>query len=108
MPETENVPIQNNPVENTQTKNNLQQSIDRLEETVARLDKRIQTQNSYVRNFGLSLARGLASAVGATIIFGLSIAIVIQILRSIDYVPIINNILDSQAIENVISRFKLF
>lgn len=108
MPETENNSVKNNPVEKTQTESSLQQSIDRLEATVARLDKQIQAQNSFIRNFGLSLARGLASAVGATIIFGLVIALTIQFLRSIDYVPIINNILDSQAIESVIDRFKLF
>ena len=83
----------------------LQKSISSLEESILKLEKKVQRQTSFRRNFALSLVRGFGTAVGATVIFGLAIAFTIQAVRSIDYVPIMNNLLNSQAIENVINKF---
>lgn len=83
----------------------LQQSINNLEKSVSSLEQVIKKQNSVRHSVALSLLRGFTTALGATVIFGISLALVIQIVRSIDYVPIINNILSSQAIESVINGF---
>lgn len=76
-----------------------------LEQKIQALTKQIEKQNSFKRNFFISIFRGLGGAIGATIIFGIGIAVIIQITRSIDYVPILNNILNSKAIESIINRF---
>jgi len=76
-----------------------------LEKKITELTKQIQMQNSFRRNFVIAVVRGLGSAIGATVVFGLGLAILFQIVRSIDYVPILNNILNSNAIEEVIHKF---
>ncbi|GIK84112.1 MAG: hypothetical protein BroJett025_07340 [Patescibacteria group bacterium] len=76
-----------------------------LENKIEQLTKQIQIQNSTRRNFYIAVVRGFGSALGATAVFGLVLAILFQIVRSIDYVPVLNNILSSQAIEEVIRRF---
>ena len=94
--------------ENNDQLQSLQQSILKLEESISRLEEKVRRQTSLRRNFTLSLVKGLGSAVGATVIFALMLASVVQVIRSIDYVPIINNILSSQAIEDVVNRFTQF
>lgn len=76
-----------------------------LEQEIKELSQHMKLQNSLRRNFVISIVRGFGSALGATVVFGLVIAFLFQIVRSIDYVPILNGILNSQAIEEVIKRF---
>lgn len=76
-----------------------------LEQQVEELTKQLRLQNSLQRNFFIAMLRGFAGAVGATVVFGIVLALIFQIIRSIDYVPILNNILNSGAIEEVIKRF---
>ncbi len=83
----------------------LQRSLLKLEKSISKLDARVKRQTSFRRNFIMALLHGFAGAVGATIIFGLSIVLLVRIVRSIDYVPIINNIVNSQAVETVINKF---
>lgn len=75
------------------------------EDSILQLTKQIRLQNSFRRNFALGIVRGFAGALGATVVFGVVLAIVFQIVRSIDYVPVLNNLLNSQAIEELILRF---
>ncbi|MBP7842664.1 hypothetical protein KA017_01535 [Candidatus Woesebacteria bacterium] len=76
-----------------------------LEDKIQQLTKQVKLQNSYKRNFSIGIIRGFGSAIGATVVFGLVLAIFFQVVRSIDYVPILNTILNSQAIEELIRRF---
>ena len=76
-----------------------------LEDQIKELSGHIKRQNSIQRNFLIAIVRGLGSAIGATVVFGVGLAILFQIVRSIDYVPILNNILNSGAIEEVIHKF---
>lgn len=76
-----------------------------LEQKIVELTKQIALQNSIKRNFLIAALRGFSTALGATVIFGIAIALVFQLVRSIDYVPILNNILNSSAIEDVVVRF---
>ena len=76
-----------------------------LEKAITRLNKNVQRQTSLTHNFALGLVRGLGTAVGATVVFGLVVAFVMQVIKSIDYVPIVNNIVNSQVIEELISKF---
>lgn len=76
-----------------------------LEKKIEELTKQIKRQNSLRRNFLISVLKGFAGALGATVVFGIAVALVFQIVRSIDYVPILNNILNSMAIEEFILRF---
>ncbi len=85
--------------------NDLHTSIKKLEGSVLSLEKTVKKQTSFKRIFALSLVHGFGTAAGATVIFGLILALVLQVIKSIDYVPIINNLLSSQAIESVISKF---
>ena len=89
----------------TEKEQELQTTIERLEVEVSVLTKQFRSFNSIRRNFGIAVLRGFGSALGATVVFGLSIALVIQIIRSIDYVPILNGILNSGAIEEVVNKF---
>ena len=76
-----------------------------LEQKIEELTKQIKLQTSFKRNFLIAVLRGFATALGATVVFGIALALVFQLVRSIDYVPILNNILNSSAIEEVIYRF---
>lgn len=78
---------------------------DTLETKIAELTRQIKLQNSVRRNFLLSIVRGFGTALGATAVFGLVFALLFQVIRSIDYVPLLNNVLSSQAVEEVIRRF---
>lgn len=74
---------------------------------IEKLTRQIQIQNSLKRNFVVAVLRGFGTALGATAVFGLVLALLLQIVVSIDYVPILNNILSSQAVEELIRRFTL-
>lgn len=75
------------------------------EDAIQQLTKQIRLQNSYKRNFTMGIVKGFGGALGATVVFGLVLAIFSQVVQTIDYVPFINNILNSQAIEELILRF---
>ncbi|NCO12095.1 MAG: hypothetical protein COZ34_00910 [Candidatus Pacebacteria bacterium CG_4_10_14_3_um_filter_34_15] len=83
----------------------LQTSINELEKSVSFLGEQIRKQNSYRRNVSLSVVRGFSTAVGATVIFGVILALLVKTISSIDYVPIINNLMSSEAIESFIAKF---
>ena len=83
----------------------LQQNINNLEIEIKQLTKQVKLQNSLRRNFAMAVIRGFATALGATVVFGFVLAGFIQIVRSIDYVPILNNILNSGAIEELVGKF---
>ena len=83
----------------------LEESVLKLEKSISLLEKRVKKQVSFRRNFAMALVRGFAGAVGATIIFGLAIALTVRMVRSINYVPLVSNIINSEAIETVINKF---
>jgi hypothetical protein len=72
-----------------------------LQEQIEKLTRQIQMQNSFKRNFNLAIIKGFGGAIGATVVFGIVIAILIPILKTINYVPIINSILNSQTLREV-------
>lgn len=76
-----------------------------LKEEIELLRHELRRQNSFSRLFFHSVLRGLFTAIGATVVTALVFALVFQIVRSIDYVPIINGLLDSRALEAVLNRF---
>lgn len=83
----------------------LQQSVDDLESRVGELVAQVKVYNSTRRSLWMAVLRGFASAIGATVVFGIVLAIVFQVIRSLDYVPIINTILNSDAIEEIVKQF---
>ncbi|MCB9813090.1 MAG: hypothetical protein H6772_01655 [Pseudomonadales bacterium] len=85
----------------------LKQSIQRLEKSILLLEMEMRKQSSIKRNFALSLLKGFGTLLGATVISAIILAVTLQVVRSIDYVPIVNNMLDSQAIETLINKFTL-
>lgn len=87
------------------SKSDLEKELNLLRTEVADLHTQFRQFNSFRRNFSVAIVRGFASALGATVVFGLALASLIQIVRSIDYVPILNDILNSGAIEEIIKRF---
>ena len=89
----------------TQKEQELQATIERLEIEVSALTKQFKSFNSTGRNFSLSVLRGFGSALGATVVFGLALAVAAQLIQSVDYVPILNGILNSGAIEEVVKKF---
>lgn len=83
----------------------LQSSIIELEKSISFLTEQVRKQNSYKRNVSVSLVRGFSTAVGATVIFGVALAILVQAIKSIDYVPIVNSLMSSESVETIISNF---
>lgn len=75
------------------------------EERLPLLVRELEKQNSIARNFLIGIVRGFGTAIGATVVFGLVLAGFFQAIKSIDYVPILNTILSSQAVEELIHRF---
>lgn len=76
-----------------------------FEKQIAKLTQQIEQQNSLQKNFLVGIFRGLGTALGATVVFGLVLAGVFHMIRSIDYVPLLNTILSSEAVEELIRRF---
>lgn len=89
----------------TPNEQELQTTIERLEVEVSALTQQFKSFNSARRNFSLSVLRGFGSALGATVVFGLALAVVAQLIQSVDYVPILNGILNSEAIEELVRKF---
>jgi hypothetical protein len=84
---------------------NLESRLQNLNESVDKLSRQMQNANSFWRNAVLSIIRGLTFSLGATLIFGLAIAILVVFIQSIDYVPIINEIFNSESIRELIEQF---
>lgn len=76
-----------------------------LEKALQVLNIELQKQNSFLRSFLLGLVKGFAMSIGATVVFALVFALLFQFARTVDYVPIINSFLTSQAVEEVLNNF---
>lgn len=76
-----------------------------LESKIEELTRQIKLQNSAKRNFSIAIIRGFGTAIGATIVFGFVLALMLQIIKSIDYVPVLNNVLTSQEVVDLIQNF---
>lgn len=86
----------------------LQDSINSLEFQIKKLNKRVEKQVSFKRHFAMAIMIGFAGALGATVVFAGALAGSIQVVRTINYVPILNNILNSQELEEVIKSISKF
>lgn len=76
-----------------------------LESKIEELTNQIRIQNSVQRTFAISILRGFGAAIGATIVFGLVLALLSQVIRSIDYIPVLNSVLTSQEVVDLIQNF---
>ena len=75
-----------------------------LETEISKLTTQVARQNSLKRIFFISVLRGFATALGATLVFSLVIAWLVSFLQKIDYVPLITNILNSPAFETLVGK----
>ncbi|MGD9129213.1 MAG: DUF5665 domain-containing protein [Candidatus Woesebacteria bacterium] len=84
------------------TNEKLIQTLNEVHRSIERLDKNIKRQNSFKRNFLLSIVRGVGYFIGATIVAGLAIAIMFKFLMSLDRLPFINQAIDVELIEETL------
>lgn len=77
-----------------------------LEERIDLLNEHLRKQTSFRYIFTFSVVRGIGYGLGATIIAGAVLAIVLQLVSSIDYVPLINQFLTSEEVREMLRSFK--
>ncbi len=68
-----------------------------LLQAVEKTNRLLAKQNSFKRNFALSIVQGMGSALGATLVAGIVIAIIYQLLVSLNALPFFQDLLPSSA-----------
>jgi len=73
-----------------------------LNQEIKTLTKEIKLLNSFPRRLALGVVTGVGTAIGATIVASVVIAILAQAIQSINDVPILNKLIQSQEIQQVL------
>lgn len=82
---------------NKQTDSTKDSSLITLYKEISRTNKLLARQNSFRRNFTLSVVQGMGSALGATLVAGILVALFYQLLVSVNEVPFFHNLIPSSA-----------
>lgn len=77
-----------------------------LEEQLEILNRRLHKRTSPRYLFFYSLVQGIGQTLGATIVAGLVFFLVVQIVASIDYLPVINRFVSSEGVREVFRSFE--
>ncbi len=67
----------------------------KLNNNLKQLNENLDKSNSFLHTFARGIVQGIATAIGATIIAGFLIALLTQIVKSIDDVPFLKALIDS-------------
>lgn len=74
----------------------------KLEKVLKRIDQNLKKEVSFRHNFMLGVIRGVGTVIGATIVAGFVIMILSQLIKSVDDIPILNTILSSEELKELI------
>jgi hypothetical protein len=74
--------------------------IEKLKEVLEELDKSYKKNSSLKHKFVVGIITGMGTAIGATIIAGIAIGILTTTIDTIEDIPIIQDILDAEAIKD--------
>lgn len=77
-----------------------------MERQLTILNERLRKQTSVRYIFMYSVVRGIGYALGATIIAGAVLAFLLQVISSIDYLPLINQFLSSEEAREILNSFR--
>jgi hypothetical protein len=80
------------------------EQLSQLQETLSRTNVLLQRQVSFAHSFTLSVVRGVGYALGATIVAGLTLAILVRIFQTIDLLPVLERYIDTTPFEDQFSR----
>jgi hypothetical protein len=73
---------------------------------LAKLTKQMANANSYWKIFLRGIVAGIGTALGATIIAGLLVAFLASVVDSVDDIPILNNIVQSSNLKELLNGDK--
>lgn len=77
-----------------------------LETQLEILNERLRKRTSPKHLFYFGLVQGMGYSLGATLVAGLVLFLLVQMIASIDYLPIINQFLSSDEVRETLKSFK--
>lgn len=77
-----------------------------LEKQLEILNQRLYRKTNPKHIFLLGLIQGIGYTFGATIVAGLVLFLAVQMIASIDYLPVINQFLSSEGVREVLQSLK--
>lgn len=83
-------------------KKNLDQK--QLSTEIAHLTQQVRLHNSFVRRFLMGIVAGVGTAVGATIVASVLVYSLSRIIKTVDDIPILGNIIQSERINQIIQQ----
>lgn len=81
-----------------------QEIVDELNKNIQLLAKQVRKSNSLTYNVLLSFARGAASAIGATVIAAIVIAMLSRTIHSLTDIPIVGPIIENSQVEQFLQN----
>ncbi|MBU0975193.1 MAG: DUF5665 domain-containing protein [Patescibacteria group bacterium] len=78
--------------------------LDHINKNLRKLQKSMYKSNSLKWNFFKGLVSGVGYTIGATIIFGILLAILSKTINTVDDVPVLNKIIQTIQIDGVIEE----
>lgn len=82
------------------------QNSDDLNSNISKLTAVINKQISFKRSFFLALVQGVGTAIGATLVAGIVVALIYQFILSVDNIPLIQKLIPPSYIENIVKSAK--
>lgn len=82
-------------------KSNLSQKLAELNQTLKLIDNKLRKMGSLRHNFFLAIVQGLGIAIGGTLILSLVLALVVRALSTISQVPVLDQAINQQVIEQL-------
>lgn len=69
------------------------------------IEREMKKQNSLKRIIPQSIFKGALASFGATIVFGIILIILAQLIKSAGQIPILNNIIEKTKLEKVVDSY---
>ncbi len=73
---------------------NTEKLLEELDQTLATTNERLAKQNSLGRRFLLGIVQGLGGAIGLTIVAGIVLSLLAQLVQSLEAVPLLDRVID--------------
>ena len=73
-----------------------------LIDSINKLNSSLEKRNSFFRNFLLGILTGLGSAIGAILIGGILITLIVSNLDFLEQIPVLRNVITVEQVEEVI------
>ncbi len=75
-----------------------------LVQLLEKLNSNLQKEVSPVRRFIMAVIQGVGTIIGATIVAGIVLGVLSETVDSVDDIPILNKILDSEDLKDIVNK----